>query len=268
VEVRRLEDKEEIFSILKQDRLYAAYAIGDLEAGLFEKCQWVAAYEDGTARALCLLFKGLTPNAVFCMGSGSGLAVILGSVMRPGRVFFAARPEHVPSLRAYYDLDPGETLIRMALTAAEFRADEGRAVRLTSRDIHALNALYRLGGGTGFATYQVTQGIFYGVRMDGKVIATAGTHVISPKYGIGCVGNVFTHPDYRGHGYAAVCTSAVVRDVLAAGCRDVVLNVRHDNAPAIHAYTRLGFAEHSRYQEAYATRRGSLRALLERLLRG
>jgi GNAT superfamily N-acetyltransferase len=240
VEVRRLEDKEEIFSILKQDRLYAAYAIGDLEAGLFEKCQWVAAYEDGTARALCLLFKGLTPNAVFC----------------------------VPSLRAYYDLDPGETLIRMALTAAEFRADEGRAVRLTSRDIHALNALYRLGGGTGFATYQVTQGIFYGVRMDGKVIATAGTHVISPKYGIGCVGNVFTHPDYRGHGYAAVCTSAVVRDVLAAGCRDVVLNVRHDNTPAIHAYTRLGFAEHSRYQEAYATRRGSLRALLERLLRG
>ncbi|MDO9065934.1 MAG: hypothetical protein Q7U96_02485 [Chloroflexota bacterium] len=56
MEVRRLEDKEEIFSILKQDRLYAAYAIGDLESGLFEKCQWAAAYEDGKAKALCLLF--------------------------------------------------------------------------------------------------------------------------------------------------------------------------------------------------------------------
>jgi ribosomal protein S18 acetylase RimI-like enzyme len=268
VEVRRLEDKEEIFGILQQDRLYAAYAIGDLESGLFEKCQWAAAYEDGKAKALCLLFKGLAPNAVFCMGESAGLAVILGSVLRPGRVFFAARPEHMPSLRAFYDLDPAETLIRMALTAAEFHPDEGRAVRLTSQDIHGLNTLYRMGGGTGFASYQVSQGAFYGILRDGKIVATAGTHVISPKYGIACVGNVFTHPDYRGHGYAAACTSAVVRDVLAAGCRDVVLNVRQDNSPAIQVYTRLGFTENSRYQEACATRKGSIRALLERLLTG
>jgi hypothetical protein len=90
VEVRRLDDKEEIFSILKQDRIYAAYAIGDLETGLFEKCQWAAAYEDGKAKALCLLFKGLVPNAVFCMGEGPGLAVILGSVMRPGACAIAS----------------------------------------------------------------------------------------------------------------------------------------------------------------------------------
>jgi ribosomal protein S18 acetylase RimI-like enzyme len=268
VEVKKLEDKEEIYSILKQDRLYAAYAIGDLEPSLFEKCQWAAAYQEGKPKALCLLFKGLTPNAVFCMGDGAGLVVILGSVLRPGRVFFAARPEHVPSLRALYDLDPAETLIRMAVTAAEFRPDEGSAVRLTPHDTHGLNTLYRMGGGTGFASYQVSEGIFYGVRRDGKVIATAGTHVMSPKYGIGCVGNVFTHPDFRGHGYAAACISAVVRDVLAAGCRDVVLNVRQDNGPAIHVYARLGFREHSRYEEAYGTRKGSLRALLERLLTG
>ena len=62
---------------------------------LFEKCQWAAAYEDGRAAALCLLFKGLTPNAVFCMGKSAGLALVLGSVMRPGRVFFAALPEHM-----------------------------------------------------------------------------------------------------------------------------------------------------------------------------
>jgi ribosomal protein S18 acetylase RimI-like enzyme len=174
----------------------------------------------------------------------------------------------MPSLRAFYDLDPAETLIRMALTEARFQPHEGSAVRLTSRDIHGLNTLYRMGGGTGFADYQVSQGIFYGVRLDGKVVATAGTHVVSPHYGIGCVGNVFTHPGYRGHGYAEACTSAVVRDVFAAGCRDVVLNVRHDNGAAIHVYSRLGFVEHSRYEEACATRKGSLRALLERLLTG
>lgn len=266
--VRRLTAPDEIYEILRQDRLYAAYAIGDLEGALFEKCEWAASYEDGRASALCLLFKGLTPNAVFCMGKSAGLALILGSVMRPGRVFFAALPEHTATLRAFYDLDPAETLIRMSLTAATFRPLESKAVRLTSQDVEGLNELYRLGGGSGFAPFQVTQGIFYGVRSGGRLVATAGTHVVSPKYGIGCVGNVFTHPGFRRRGYAADCTSAVTRDVLSAGCSDVVLNVRSDNDSAISVYRRLGYLEQSRYMEAYATRKGSIRALLQRLLVG
>lgn len=268
IRVKRLEDRDEIFSILNKDRLYAAYAIGDLEGGMFDKCQWAATYEDGRATALCLLFKGLVPNAVFCMGQSDGLALILGSAMRPGRVLFAARPDHVSTLRAYYDLEAPERLIRMAVTARTFRPALGRAERLSSQDIHGLNTLYRLGGGSGFAPYQISQGIFYGVRVDGQLVATAGTHVVSPRYGIACVGNVFTHPAYRGRGYASACTSAVVRDVLEAGCGDVVLNVRQDNAPAIQVYQNLGFSEHSRYEEVPGTRRGSLGALLQRLFLG
>ncbi len=235
---------------------------------MYEQCEWAAAYQDGQAKALCLLFKGLTPNALFCLGDTGGLAVLLGSAMRPGRVFFAARHESLPTIRAYYDLEPAQSMIRMALTAQEFRPVEGHAVRLASADLHDLNNLYRLGGGSGFAPYQVTQGIFYGVHVDGQLVATAGTHVISPQYGVACVGNVFTHPAYRDKGYAQVCTGAVVRAVLDKGCRDVVLNVRQENTPAIRAYKRLGFAEHCRFAEVVGTRRGSLKALLERLWTG
>lgn len=268
MQVKRLENKEEILSILESDRLYAAYAIGDLDPGMFAKCEWTAAFDGSVAKALCLLFKGLTPNALFCLGEPAGLAMMLGSAMRPGRVFFAAKHAHLPTIRAFYDLEGVESLLRMALTAAEFRPSEGQAVLLSSRDIHDLNGLYRLGGGSGFAPYQVTQGIFYGVHADGQLVATAGTHVIAPAYGIACVGNVFTHPGYRGRGLARVCTSAVVRDVLAKGCRDVVLNVRQDNAPALRAYRRLGFAENSAFAEVYGTRKGSWRALLTRLWTG
>ena len=268
VQVKRLEDKDQILSILQGDRLYAAYAIGDLDPGMFGKCEWAAAYDGSTAKSLCLLFKGLTPNALFCLGEPAGLAVILGSAMRPGRVFFAAKHTHLPTIRAFYDLEAVESLMRMALTAAEFQPAGGHATLLSSRDMYDLNDLYRLGGGSGFAPYQVTQGIFYGVYADGQLAATAGTHVIAPELGIACVGNVFTHPGYRGRGFARVCTSAVVRDVLAKGCRDVVLNVRQDNSPALRAYRRLGFAEHSAFAEVYGTRKGSWRALLTRLWTG
>jgi ribosomal protein S18 acetylase RimI-like enzyme len=268
LQVRRLTDRDALYDILKTDRLYAAYAIGDLEPGLFEKCQWAAAYEGDEPVTLVLHFKGLLPNAVFCMGRADGLAAVLGSVMRPGRVFFAVKHEVMSTVRNFYQTDPAETLIRMHVTSDAFHPAPGEAVRLTNRDVGDLNELYRMGGGMGFAAFQVSMGRFYGMRVKGRLVATAGTHLVAPHYALACVGNVFTHPEHRGRGYAAACASAVVRDVLDEGCRDVVLNVRHDNTRAQSIYRRLGFLEHSRYAEAYATRKGSLVALLQRLFLG
>ena len=45
-------------------------------------------------------------------------------------------------------------------------------------------------------------GVYYGVRVDGRLVAAAGTHVISPTARLAVVGNVMTHVDFRGRGYA------------------------------------------------------------------
>lgn len=69
------------------------------------------------------------------------------------------------------------------------------------------------------------------------------------------IGNVFTRPDWRGRGLAARCTAAVVREALDAGLNPIVLNVRIDNAPAIHVYEKLGFRIHGPMIEGPALRR-------------
>ena len=48
------------------------------------------------------------------------------------------------------------------------------------------------------------------------------------------VGNVLTHMDYRGRGFATAVTGAVTAELLRT-CDQVVLNVRADNPPAINA---------------------------------
>ena len=73
-------------------------------------------------------------------------------------------------------------------------------------------------------------GIYYGVRVRGQLVSAAGTHVINAHEGIGVVGNVMTHVDYRGHDFAKMVTSAVTAELLER-VADVALNVHTDNCP-------------------------------------
>jgi predicted GNAT family acetyltransferase len=89
---------------------------------------------------------------------------------------------------------------------------------------------------------------------DGRLVAVAGTHVVSRQEHVAVVGNVFTHPAYRGRGYATAATSAVT-EALLEHCDHVVLTVDPNNAPAVAAYARLGYREVCQLVEASAARR-------------
>ena len=80
--------------------------------------------------------------------------------------------------------------------------------------------------------------------------------MISPTARLAVVGNVMTHADYRGRGFATAVTGAVTAELLRTSDQ-VVLNVRSDNPPALAVYRTLGYAEHVRYEERLIHRRGS-----------
>ena len=101
--------------------------------------------------------------------------------------------------------------------------------------------------------------MFYGLRDGARLIAAAGTHVVSRRRGIAAVGNIYTRPEARGRGFGRAVTGAVVAELLAGPCRDAVLNVAAANEPAIRVYTRPGFWTHCRHYEGAATRRAAVR---------
>jgi len=85
-------------------------------------------------------------------------------------------------------------------------------------------------------------------------VAAAGTHLVSPTYGVAAVGNIFTHPDHRGRGYGTATTSGVVTALLQDSIRDVILNVSQGNTTATRIYERLGFQRYCPYFEGPAER--------------
>jgi GNAT superfamily N-acetyltransferase len=263
--IRALIDKAEILACLETDRLYAAYAIGDLEPELFAQCTWVGAEAAGRLQALALHFRGLTPPALFLMGDTGGLQAILKSALCPERVYLTCRAEHLPMTRDFYTWRQATPMWRMVLRSGRFRPvpAEGDCVRLTPGHAAQLAELYALGGGAAFSPAQVEHGVFYGILSGGQLVAVAGTHLVSATYGVAAVGNVFTHPRHRGQGYGTVTTSAVVADLLARGIRDVILNVSQSNVLAIHIYEKLGFERYCPFLEGPALAQGTLCTVLQ-----
>jgi ribosomal protein S18 acetylase RimI-like enzyme len=250
-------DRALLRGFLERDRLYAAYAICDLDDREFEKTRWGAAWSGGSVVALVMEYSGASPQPLFTMGREDGIAAILRTVIRPRLAFIAGLPPSMPSIATAYRLDGGPQMVRMWVDRGRFRPTDDPAVeRLAPSDASELNRLYQLGFGAWLPPHAIGDGVYYGLRVRGRLVAAAGTHVVSPSARLAVVGNVLTHADYRSRGYATAVTAAVTAELLRS-CDDIVLNVRADNPPAISAYRHLGYAEHVRFEERLAHRLGS-----------
>ena len=128
-------------------------------------------------------------------------------------------------------------------------------MRLTMRDVPALQALYAFGGGDAFQPSEVDRGVFYGIKQAGQLIAVAGTHVVSDNAQIAALGNVMTRPDQRGRGYATIATSAVCATLIERRITTIGLSVARENQSAIRVYEKLGFRKHVPFHEGMAVRR-------------
>ncbi|HDD33548.1 MAG TPA: GNAT family N-acetyltransferase, partial [Thermofilaceae archaeon] len=73
------------------------------------------------------------------------------------------------------------------------------------------------------------------------------------------VGDVYTHPAYRGRGYAKAATSAITSDAISAGAI-AMLHVAEGNEPALRVYRALGYRVTGRKPWVfYSPRRATLR---------
>jgi ribosomal protein S18 acetylase RimI-like enzyme len=255
---RKLTDKNEILRFLQTDMLYAAYAIGDLEPALFAQTEWVGAEKDEQLQTIALLFKGLDPPALFLAGDPAGLASILRLGLRHKRVFLTCQERHLSVARAFFHTEPPTPMWRMTIQREDFRpAYSPEVVPLSPRHTDELWRLYAQGDGDAFSPTQLATGAFYGVCDRGRVVAAAGTHLVSPTHGMGAIGNVYTDEAYRGRGYGSAATSAVVAELFRRGIRHVFLNVAQANTSAIRIYERLGFTRYCPFFEMLAVRRHS-----------
>jgi len=271
--VQPLRDPDEIRSLLRPRRRYTAYGLAQLELPLFKQARFWQTEDDGD-RALLMHSRGGLGHALLTLGDEIGLYVLLSLHPGPAYSFATIDLEHLPVMRRFYSLSQTSPMQRMVVDRRSFVAapplEPGAASlrRLSGDDTPDVNRLNASeGAGISYAKSQIRDGLYFGAYVDGLLVSMAGTHAVSKDERIAVLGNVLTHPGYRGRHFA-LQTSSAVTSALLDECDEVVLTVDPRNEPAVRAYTRLGYVEDCQLIEAVVTRRESLAlgSLMRRLI--
>ncbi|GAC1566287.1 MAG: hypothetical protein NVS3B14_07450 [Ktedonobacteraceae bacterium] len=251
-----LHDKDAIEQYLRQNALIHLYELGDLDDFSWQYTTWYALKEADRVLSLVLLYGAFTPPVLLAISENENLPAarkLLQSIMHllPRRFYAHLSADLSMLLAAHYQVDSHGLHFKMALTGTSrlAKVDTSEVIPLTEADLEELQTLYRVSyPGNSFDPRMLESGHFYGIRRDGTLVGVAGVHVYSPHYKVGVVGNVTTHPDYRGRGLGTAVCARLCQQLLRT-VEHIGLNVKADNNSAIASYKRLGFEVVGEYEE-------------------
>ncbi|MUL37211.1 GNAT family N-acetyltransferase [Gloeocapsopsis dulcis] len=248
-----LHDKNEIEVLLRQNTFLHLYSIGDLDDFFWQHTTWYGLQEN-TLKQVVLLY------------TGSSLPVLLGLTAEPilmahllrsiihllPRQFYAHLSGDLAQVFAGdYQIQSHGLHHKMALTNSQLLADfdTSEVVQLTVENADEIEDLYRLSYPENwFDSRMLETGYYYGIRRGNNLVSIAGVHVYSPQYKVTALGNITTHPQFRGQGLSKSVTARLCQELLKT-VSYVGLNVKADNAIAIACYEKLGFKRIGTYEE-------------------
>jgi len=239
-------------SLLREDRPWSLYALGDLDPRRAQYCDWFV-----RGRSLALLYREFGTPILFAAGEPD----VIAELPELDACLLQVPERFLAAIQQRLDLEWTCPVLRMALDMARFaRCPRSDTHPLGAADEQELRELYEDGRESGeepdfFIATQLGDGTFCGVRDGGRLVAAGGTHLYSASESVGAIGNVYTRRSHRGRGHGEAVVSATVQQLLERGTETIGLNVRAANTGALRLYERLGFRVHVGFFEGRAVRR-------------
>jgi predicted GNAT family acetyltransferase len=132
-------------------------------------------------------------------------------------------------------------------------ASDPRVQRLTEDDAAEMLALASLTRPGPFTLRALSLGDFWGVKVDGRLVAMAGERMKQPGY---CeLSGVCSHPEFRGSGLGRLLSLFVANQIIRRG-EIAYLHAYATNAAAIRLYESIGFRLRSMIHVATVQRAG------------
>lgn len=238
--------REHLRNLLEHERVWSAYALADLDPRMDEYCEWLS-----NDSGVVLIYHGLSPAVLFAQGSPRDVERLFAQVPHD-RYIYLLMGAHKALLGERLCIEHEQHMWRMVLKTNEFTGVQANDVDpLAVQDLVKIEALFadHPDRPDAFHPNQLSEGPFFGIWEHGELVSISGIHVLSKWANVAAVGNVFTHPQYRGRGLGMRASAAVVQHLLDDGIGTIVLNVAMENEPALRCYQKLGFRPFCGYYE-------------------
>jgi RimJ/RimL family protein N-acetyltransferase len=255
-----LHDKTQIEAVLRRHLFLHMYALGDLDDFFWPHTTWYGWEEEGEIQEIVLVYTALPAPVILALSpepSGSMRKLLTALRFLLPRHFYAHLSGDLATVWADdYEIKSDGRHYKMALTEpakVTAVAPSTPIIHLSMNDRPRLEKFYQTSYlDNAFDPRMLATGHYYAVETEGELVSVGGIHVYSPRYRVAAVGNVTTHPDYRGRGLAKSVCAHLCRALLNT-VDHIGLNVKADNQSAIAVYKRLGFTTVAEYEEALFT---------------
>lgn len=143
----------------------------------------------------------------------------------------------IPAL-AGFDAIIDDTLVQMRAEKPFDRIEDSRIAKLGENDAADMLALATLTRPGPFTLRAQSLGTFWGIRMDGRLVAMGGQRMRQP--GFAELSGLCVHPDMQGKGLGKLMLRFVAGEISAGG-ETVYLHAYKHNEGAVGLYRSLGF---------------------------
>ncbi len=243
--MRSLHDRDELSALLSRDPALHAYELGDLDDFFWPFTTW---YSSG--QSVALIYHGGGFPVLLCLCASPSFVSDLAPLL-PRRFEAHLTPGLSAALEPHYTVTDNGLHLKMKLGMLTGSGGEGDV--LSEADLPEILQLYAEAyPGNWFDARMLQTGQYIGIRRDGVLAAIAGIHVYSPRYRVAALGNVTTHPRWRGQGLAGAAVTQLCRRLLST-VDTITLNVKASNTSAIGVYSRLGFTLAAEYHEYHVS---------------
>lgn len=249
-----IHDKDEIEARLRRNTYLHLYSIGDLDDFFWKHTTWYGT--DQGEPPPVLLYSGSERPVLLALAdeslTQSQELLRLASPLLPRRFYAHLSEGLIEILNEEYEIHSHGMHYKMGLTKQELlgKIDTTEVIQLQKSDLNDLEAFYnRSYPGNWFDARMLETG-YYGIRRGGELVSAAGVHVYSAVYKVAALGNIATHPEWRGQGLGTRVSARLCQELLKS-VNHIGLNVKANNRAAIASYEKLGFEKIASYQECF-----------------
>ena len=251
-----LHDKSTIETFLRGNAFLNIYGLGDLDDFFWPYTTWYALTDTAGVQAIALIYTGGSLPCLHALAEDDKviyteelLRCLIPILPRSFDAHLSLGLESI--LAEHYALRPHGRHYKMALRDKSLLSnfDVSQATGLSMSHLNEIISLFKKAyPGNFFEPRILETKQYYGIRQSGELVSAAGVHVYSRRYRVAALGNITTHPDYRGKGYGTIVTARVCKSLLY-DIDHIGLNVKADNTSAVKCYERLGFEVIDSYGE-------------------